>query len=87
LACYQAAENCEEQVVPRHKSSVRRLIPANEWNEHHHWPPLGGLRHLIHHSKNNGFADAFIRCGRRVLVDEERFFEILQDQQKINRGS
>jgi hypothetical protein len=58
------------------------LIPASEWNQYHHLPPIGGLRHLIFHAKFNGFESAFIRCGRRVLVDEERFFEILQETQK-----
>jgi hypothetical protein len=73
--------------VSSRRSIARRLIPASQWNRHHHWPPIGGLRHLIFHAKTNGFEEAFIRCGRRVLVDEERFFEIIQDQQEVNRGS
>jgi hypothetical protein len=52
-----------------------RLIPVPDWPKYHAWPPPGGLRHLIFHSDSNGFAAAFVRVGRRVLVDEARFFE------------
>jgi len=51
-----------------------RLIPVPRWNDHHDWPPPGGLRHLIFHAETNGFEAAFVRVGRRVLVDEREFF-------------
>ena len=53
----------------------RRLIPVTKWNEYHPWPPIGGLRHLIFYENQNGFAHCVVRLGRRVLIDEERFFE------------
>lgn len=28
----------------------------------------------------NGFADAFVKVGGRVLIDEARFFEIIDEQ-------
>ena len=55
-------------------SPVPRLIPLTEWNQHHPWPPQGGLRHLVFHAKAKGFESAFVRCGRRVLVNEGEFF-------------
>lgn len=51
-----------------------RLIPIPEWNQYHSWPPQGGLRHLVFHENTNGFATAFKRVGRRVLIDENEFF-------------
>jgi hypothetical protein len=51
-----------------------RLIPVPEWNQHHTWPPEGGLRHMIFHKETNGFATAFKKVGRRVLIDEAEFF-------------
>jgi len=60
--------------------SSNRLIPVPEWNQHHSWPPQGGLRHLIFNEKTNGFASAFKRVGRRVLVDEREFFAIVDKQ-------
>ncbi len=59
---------------------TNRLIPVPEWNKHHSWPPQGGLRHLIFNEKTNGFASAFKRVGRRVLVDESEFFRIVNAQ-------
>lgn len=51
-----------------------RLIPLVDWPDIHPWPPIGGLRHLAFHADTNGFAPAFVRVGKRVLVDEAAFF-------------
>ncbi len=53
----------------------RRLLTVKQWRSEHRWPPEGGLRHLIFHSAENGFSEAFLRIGRRVLIDEKKFFE------------
>ena len=57
-----------------------RLIPASQWNTYHPWPPIGGLRHLIFFSALNGFAKVVKRAGRRVLIDENAFFEWIDGQ-------
>lgn len=57
-----------------------RLIPVTEWGRHHSWPPLGGLRHLIFHAQSNGFDRVVKRAGRRVLIDEAKFFEWVDAQ-------
>lgn len=57
-----------------------RLIPLTEWNRYHSWPPQGGLRHLVFHESTNGFKDAFVRVGRRVLIDEKKFFDCVMKQ-------
>lgn len=59
-------------------ASSKRLIPVPKWNDHHEWPPQGGLRHLIFHSKSNGFDRVIKRAGRRVLIDEEAFFQWIE---------
>ena len=65
----------------RHLMNERtRLIPANDWPQHHAWPPIGGLRHLIFHARSNGFATAIRRVGRRVLIDERAFFAWVEQQ-------
>ena len=51
-----------------------RLIPVTEWNNYYPWPPVGGLRHLIFNSAQNGFDTVIRRVGRRVLLDERAFF-------------
>jgi hypothetical protein len=57
-----------------------RLIPVTAWNDHHAWPPLGGLRHLIFNAHRNGFGAAIRRVGRRVLIDERAFFQWVEQQ-------
>lgn len=51
-----------------------KLIPVTKWNEHHQWPPIGGLRHLVFNAKDNGFDACIRRVGSRVLIDEAQFF-------------
>jgi hypothetical protein len=60
--------------------AINRLIPVPDWNKHHSWPPIGGLRHLIFNEESNGFKTAFKRVGRRVLVDEAAFFACVDKQ-------
>lgn len=64
------------------EDSIRKLIPCTEWCKHHSWPPIGGLRHLIFHSKTNGFEKVVKRVGRRVLIDEQKFFEYVDERNK-----
>ncbi len=62
--------NTSEKISPK-----TRLIPVTKWNEYHAWPPVGGLRHLIFYEHTNGFNHCVVRVGRRVLIDEDKFFE------------
>jgi hypothetical protein len=57
-----------------HLHAKTRLIPVTLWQREHHWPPAGGLRHLIFNAKQNGFDAVIRRVGRRVLIDESAFF-------------
>ena len=69
------------------KTKERRLIPVPDWPEYHPWPPIRGLRHLIFHSKTNGFDRCVFRVGRKLLIDESAFFAWIDSQQKrVNRG-
>lgn len=58
-----------------------QLIPVPDWNKTHAWPPLGGLRGLIFNRKTNGFDRVVKKVGRRVLIDEQAFFEWVAEQQ------
>ena len=53
----------------------RHLIPVTKWSEHHEWPSESGLRWLIFNGEKNGFSDVIRRVGRRVLIDEQSFFD------------
>lgn len=58
-------------------TSSTKFIPVSKWQDYHPWPAIGGLRHLIFHSKTNGFDQVIVRAGRRILIDEKAFFEWL----------
>lgn len=62
------------------QSHSTRLIPVPDWNNHHTWPPAGGLRHLIFNAEKNGFDQVVRRVGRRVLIDEAAFFAWVEKQ-------
>ncbi len=60
--------------APAANAAATRLIPLTNWNQHHAWPPIGGLRHLVFFESTNGFHKVVRRVGRRVLIDEAAFF-------------
>ncbi|MCU7870735.1 MAG: hypothetical protein KZQ98_19770 [Candidatus Thiodiazotropha sp. (ex Lucinoma borealis)] len=62
---------------------TNRLIPVKKWNDHFEWPPIGGLRHIIFHADTNGFSPAIKRVGRRVLIDHEKFWKIVDEQNSV----
>ena len=80
--CFSAVRSGNESVSgrlskrtgPTAATPRRRLIPLTDWPKFHSYPPLGGLRHLVFHSKSNGFDAVIRRIGRRILIDEESFF-------------
>ena len=76
----------EKQVPNDHASENKqgdtRLIPSADWPKYHPWPPIGGLRYLIFHAKTNGFDKVIKRVGRRVLIDEKKFFEFVEEKNK-----
>lgn len=63
-------------------ASTKRLIPVPKWNQYHEWPPQGGLRHLIFYANTNGFDRVIRRVGRRVLIDEDAFFNWVESNGK-----
>ena len=74
------------------QNSTPNLIPVPDWPDYFAWPPVGGLRHLIHHAytrhsskgeiPGNGLieAGAIVKVGRRVLINPEKFFAWVEAQ-------
>jgi len=60
--------------------SIPTLLTVNQFSEKHPAFPHGGLRHRIFHAETNGLkaSGALIRNGRRILIDEEKFFDWLK---------
>ena len=69
----------------RNLKTFRQFISA------HPWATLGTLRAQRHYSKPrknskgedlpvNGFDEAFVEIGGRVLINEDKYFEIVDQQ-------
>ena len=57
-----------------------RYIPVPNWEKHHDWPRIGGLRNLIFNKDKNGFDKVIKKVGKRVLIDEAAFFQLVANQ-------
>jgi hypothetical protein len=61
----------------------RALFTTRQFSEQHPAFSPANLRYLAFHSEPrgktpaNGFAPAFLRLGRKILIDEARFLEVL----------
>lgn len=71
-----------DQASTHTEKASPRLIPLTLWSRYHDWPPVGGLRHLAFFSEKNGFAKAFLKVGRRLLVDEAEFFRVIHEKNR-----
>ena len=58
---------------------IPTLLTVKQFNQKHPAFPIGGLRHHIFHEDQNGMkaAGVVVRNGRRILLNEERFFDWL----------
>ncbi len=74
----QSSANTEDNGDER----KNRLIPVTKWNDYHSWPTISGLRHLIFFEHTNGFNQCIRRVGRRVVIDEDAFFEWVETTNK-----
>ena len=66
---------------------IPTLLTVSQFTVKHRFISNSGLRYQIFNEKNNGLekAGAIIRIGRRILIDEERYFSWIYSQQKIKR--
>ena len=71
------SNNNNQLEVPR-----TRYIPVPNWEHHHEWPRISGLRNLIFNKDKNGFAKVVKKVGKRVLIDEAAFFDWVANQGK-----
>jgi hypothetical protein len=64
------------------------LLTVAQFCEAYHWPNQSAMRAYIFRAKEYGLSDAFIRVGRRVLIDPEKFFTLIKQvnaNEKPNR--
>ena len=61
------------------------LITVRQFPTKHPAFTTGGLRSLIFHESSNGLkaSGAVVRIGRRVLLDEAKFFAWIESQNEV----
>jgi hypothetical protein len=62
------------------------LLTVVQFSQKHPAFPIGGLRYRIFHERTNGLAEsgAIIRIGRKVLIDEAKFFDwVVLENKKV----
>lgn len=64
--------------------SKPKLLTVNQFVEEHNFTTHGGMRYLIFNAKENKLEKAIKRIGRKILIDEQKFFEWINEQ---NGGS
>lgn len=59
----------------------RKLLTVNQFVDDNRAFTLGGIRWQIFNEHTNGLAEsgAILRNGRRILIDEERYFNWLDE--------
>jgi hypothetical protein len=66
--------------------SKPRLLTVAQFVEEHNFLSHGGARYLIFNSKTNGLEKAIKRIGRKILIDEQKFFEWVNEQNGGNHA-
>lgn len=56
-----------------------RLIPLTRWNDYHPFPTIPALRWMRFNGHKNGFNRCTLKVGKRVLIDEAKFFDWLRE--------
>ena len=57
------------------------LLSVKQFLDGHACLTMGWLRAALFNRQTNGLAAAVVQCGRKILIDEVRFFEWLEAQQ------
>lgn len=58
---------------------MSEYLTVKQFCAKHPWPTESAMRAIILDAPTNGFSKAFVRIGRRVLVREKVFWEIIDN--------
>jgi hypothetical protein len=70
--------------MPNTIKKIRNLMKISKFSSKYESFSESALRHYIFNADRNGFSKAIKRIGRKVLIDEEEFFNWIEQQQ--NKG-
>lgn len=61
------------------KVEIPELLTVKNFEKIFQWPTVASMRSYIYRAEEYGLEPAFIRMGKRVLVDHKKFFEIIRN--------
>ncbi len=64
------------------KPPQNRLIPLVQWTKHHDWPSISALRGYAFMRHKNGFEKVVSKVGKRLVIDEQKFFDWVRTNPK-----
>lgn len=59
----------------------KRIWTFKQFAAYFAWPTYYGMRNFHAKRKEKGFEDAFLKVGKRVLIDVDKFWELIQEKQ------
>jgi len=68
------------------QNTTRTLLTVKQFSEKHPSFSEGSLRHIIFYAETNGFQKCIRRIGRKVLLDEDIFFQCTDEQNQRSAG-
>lgn len=74
------AEMENSGVKSNSETAASPLVTLPQWP--FAWPSLSAMRAYVHRAEELGLSEAFVRVGRRVLVDPQRFFSLIRNLEK-----
>jgi hypothetical protein len=62
-------------------TTEKRYLTIAQFCAYYPWPTYAGMRYRFRERNTNGYASAFLRDGKRIIIDVDRFWEILREKQ------
>ena len=62
-------------------TAEKRYWTVTQFCAYYAWPTKAGMRFRFANRKENGYDEAFLRDGRRIIIDVDRFWELLREKQ------
>ena len=78
----QSFSNPQKEVIMNQEQFAKCYLTVNQLCEQHRAFKAGGVRGLIFNETTNGLkqSGAIVRVGRKVLIDESKFFNWIESQ-------
>jgi len=74
----------KEKIEPTRDNTINvpRLLTIKQFCSQFQWPSESGIRAYIYRADEYGLSKAFLRVGRRVLINVDIFFELIKQAGK-----